>query len=436
MLNASIGTRYALVFYGTLSMHMAKTVIDRGCHITIAILDRGGTPSPPEVFEDSGVVSFGYLDVLGVSSSLLNWVEEKHPEWILYTAEGEAARYWYGQNVMCNMAIESFRDYLVNEARYIVNAGYEGVFLDDVVMDPSTLGGPLYDRPMYDESEYGPWIDHLVELFREIRNETGAVVMYNAGWSPPNKQLMDVGDGVMLESHPGSWSGNVNSPNYYFRNWDRIYNISVIAQEYAEKGKMVVALNYGGDEKTEFYTYAAVRLFDFYYWYSTPALDSIPEAKVLKLDLGKPLSEHEKAGDAYYRTYSKGMTMLNPTDRDSRVSLKVPQNVTRVTDMRTGKVHQVNDCNLTLDVGPQEGVVLFYGEVATGNNSDVLLLAGLVIAIAFFLIVVFMGRRGVLRRVFPCRAYKLSGDEQDYWKGSLSSLSCVEKRQPNEMWNS
>ncbi|MBO3753954.1 MAG: hypothetical protein FGF53_03640 [Candidatus Brockarchaeota archaeon] len=395
---SSIGGRYALVFYGQLSTYIATSILDRGYRVKTAILEPSSTFSPPKIFKDNGITSLGYLDILGVPSSLLSWVKENHPEWLLYTSSGEPARYWYGQNLMCNLAVNSFKEYLIDRVRSIIEKGYDGVFLDDVVINPSGLGGPLYDQPIYEELKHGPWIDHLVELFRRIKSETGTIVVYNAGWSPPNEQLMNVADGVMLESHPGSWSGSVNSPNYYLRNWDTIYNISVIAQRYAEKGKIIIALNYGNDERTEFYTYAAVRLFDFYYWYSVPALNSISESKVLKLDLGEPLDEHHEANGIYFRIYSKGIVILNPTSKNSRVSIRVPHNLSRLIDIKTMGTYEVHNGNLTLEVVLKEGYVLLREDAMEGVNPyPMLLLCLTIIIVMVFSSIVFLRRRASLR---------------------------------------
>lgn len=396
----SVGERYALVFYGELSTYMATSILDRGYRIKIAILEPSSTSSPPKIFKDNKIISLGYLDILGVSSSLIGWIMENHPEWLLYTASGEPARYWYGQNLMCNLAINSFKEYLIDRVRSIVGKGYGGVFLDDVVVNPSELGGPLYDQPVYDESKHGPWIDHLVELFRRIKSETGAIVVYNAGWSPPNEQLMDVADGVMLESHPGSWSGSVNSPDYYLRDWTVIHNISIIAQRYAEKGKIVIALNYGGDERTELYTYAAVRLFDFYYWYSIPALNYISESKVLKLDLGEPLDEHHEANGIYFRIYSKGIVILNPTNKNLRASIRIPANLSRLIDIKTMNTYETRNGDLTLEVGLKEGCVLLREETVEKENLNPLLLLCLLTIIAIVTVyssMVLLRRRVALR---------------------------------------
>ncbi len=362
-----VGERYALVFYARLTEYAARALLDGGYRVKVAILEPSTTPSPPRVFKERGVVSLGYLNILGVPSSLLDWVRREHPEWLLYTPSGEPARYWYGQSVMCNLAVESFKEYLVSRARSIVERGYDGVFLDDVHVDPAGLGGPLYDRPVYDEARYGPWVDHLVDLFRRVKSETGAVIIYNAGWAPPDERLMEVADGVMLESHPGSWRGDYRSPTYYLRDWETIYSISLAAQRYAERGKIVVALSYGGDEGTALYTYAAARLFDFYYWYSVPALDTIPESKVLKLDLGEPLGGHREEGGAYFRVHSKGVVVLNPTGARKRLSIEVPGNLSKLADVKTGRVYEAREGRLEIEVGPVEGLVLALSPAEEGG---------------------------------------------------------------------
>jgi hypothetical protein len=159
---------------------------------------------------------------------------------------------------------------------------------------------------------------------------------------------------------------------------------------------MIIALNYGGDERVEFYTYAAVRLFDFYYWYSTPALNSISDSKVLKLDLGEPLGEHQEVNGTYFGTYSNGIVVLNPTNKISRVSIKVPQHLSRLIDIKTMRICEAHNGDLTLEIGPQEGFVLLCEDAIKKENLNPLFLSGwiiIMITITTVIIVFFKKRR-------------------------------------------
>jgi len=196
-----VGRRYAVVYYGEANDHVARLVLERNYTIVVA--------QPyfkiPREWIERGVRVYAYLNVLGLEMNMYDWVREHHPEWPLYTREGEPAKYWYGSSFMCNIAVESFQDYLVSKAREYLRRGFTGIFLDDVHLDISGIGGPQYDTPVYDEARYGRWLDALTKFIVRLRNETGASLIYNAGWSKPSPELMKYVDGVMLEAHPTTY---------------------------------------------------------------------------------------------------------------------------------------------------------------------------------------------------------------------------------------
>lgn len=287
--------------------------------------------------------------------------------------------------------MKSFRYYLVNKVKDILEKGFDGVFLDDVVLDPRSLGPPLYDTPVYNETRYGKWIDALVKLFKEIK-DTGALIIYNAGWSTPNDELMKYADGVLLESHPGSWSGDLKNPKYYYRDWSWIYQISLKAQEFAEQGKIVVALSYGGDKAAAYYTYAATRLFDFYYWFATPDLVKIVDSPVLKLNLGDPLGKHKVVNGVFYRIYSNGLVVLNPYPTQKKVKITVLSKWSALKDL-DGNVFQVKNGEVEITINGRSGMILIPVEAqqeVTGETTSPFLfylVIGIVIAV---LVIIFM----------------------------------------------
>ncbi|RLF19142.1 MAG: hypothetical protein DRZ82_06700 [Thermoprotei archaeon] len=82
---------------------------------------------------------------------------------------------------MCNIAIRSYQDYLINKAKEYLRKGFTGIFLDDVPLD-ITKKNPLYDMPVYNETEYGKWIDALILFLKRLKNEHGVPILYNTGW--------------------------------------------------------------------------------------------------------------------------------------------------------------------------------------------------------------------------------------------------------------
>ncbi len=349
-----VGNRYAVVYYGYISSDLASVFIERNYSLIIASSE---TPIP-NTLKKSGIRIYAYLDILGLPIEQLSWVEKNYPKWILYKADGKLATYWYNANFICNIAERSFQDYLISRAKNILSKGFDGLFLDDVVPNVNSFD------VAYNESAYGNWSNALLVFFERLKNETGASIIYNAGWAPPMTKLMKIADGVMLESHPGSWNGSVNSPVYYYRTWNEIYSISLEAQKFAEEGKIIIALSYGDSLDAEEYTYAVTRLFDFYYWYSTPDLSKIPNAKVLNINLGAPLGAYNQKNGIYYRIYENGLVVVSSSY--GNVELDVPKSWKELFTS-DGQSIKVEDGKVTLNVKPNTGVVLLLNENKATN---------------------------------------------------------------------
>jgi len=349
---------FCLVYYGNINPQLFDMIARKGIY-KLAILHPDPIPIPPIELKRADIKVIAYLNILGLPIGLLGRVEKEHPEWILRRADGEPAKYWYGQSFMCNLAIKSWREYLVERAVTYVKNGFDGVFLDDVVIDPRLLGPPLYDTPVYDEARYGPWLDHLVELVKEIKKATnGSLVIYNAGWSQVNDRLLAVTDGLMLESYLGCWRGNVMNPEYYYRPWDEILRISLLAQRYAEQGKIIVALSYGPDRKTALNCFVVARLFDFFFAFSTPDLQGFTDYDVLNIRLGRPLGKLRAIGNVYVREYENGIVVFNPSDKDVEIVLKPSIEVKKLVDLRDYR--ELSSINGTIKVrlSAFEGTVL------------------------------------------------------------------------------
>jgi len=56
----------------------------------------------PREWRERGVRVYAYLNVLGLETSIYDWVRRHHLGWVLYTKEGEPAKYWYGSAFICN----------------------------------------------------------------------------------------------------------------------------------------------------------------------------------------------------------------------------------------------------------------------------------------------------------------------------------------------
>lgn len=348
-----VGRRYAVVYYGESNDYVTKIVLERNYTIVIA--------EPyfiiPKEWKKRGIQVYVYIDVLGLWIDKLDWVKKNHPEWLLYTKEGKVAKFWYGQAFMCNIAVKSYQDYLINKAKEYLKRGFTGIFLDDVPLD-ITKKNPLYDMPVYNETKYGKWIDALILFLKRLKNETGVPILYNTGWGAPSPELMKVLDGALIEFYLSAWRGNPwKNPEYYYRPWHEILKVSLESQKYAEKGKIIITLSYGDKPEIYEYTYATARLFDFYYWISRPIIDRILDAKVLDIDLGNPLERFKYHKCIYYRIYEKGLVAVNPYNERCTVEIQVPSSWSELVRIN-GEVYTVDNGVLKITLGPQEGMVL------------------------------------------------------------------------------
>jgi len=114
-----VGKRYAVVYYGETDEYVARVVLER--NYTIVVAEPYFTV--PNEWIERGIRVYVYLNILGLPIDMYDWVRENHPEWILYTKEGEPAKYWYGYSFMCNIAVESFQNYLISKAKEYFEKG-------------------------------------------------------------------------------------------------------------------------------------------------------------------------------------------------------------------------------------------------------------------------------------------------------------------------
>ena len=161
----------------------------------------------------------------------------------------------------------------------------------------------------------------------------------------------------------------------------------LLAQKYTVKKKIVVALSYGDNKKIALYTFAATRLFDFYYWYATPDLGKISDSRILQLKLGNPLDVHHKIDNIYYRLYEKGLVAINPDKESHLIKIKVPWSRLYNID---GQEYIVKEGYLKIELAASEGIVLLtYNPVNKGYNKNIwisITIAGLIAAAVLFLV--------------------------------------------------
>jgi len=346
--NKNNGDLYGVVFYGKVTPDIVNLIIDRKYDFVI------GFDSPK--LRSNGIKTFAYLDILGLPIEMLSYAQERHPEWLLRTKSGKILTYWYGKNFVCNIGEKGFIEYLVNKSKEIERNGYSGVFLDDVSFDlPNWLTSPE-DPINYNESIYGRWKDNVLKLMSNIKSNTSLEVIYNAGWTSPDPEAMKIVDGVMLESFPGSWEGDVNNPKYYYREWNEVYRIATIAMNFTHN-KKVIALSYGNNLDSAIFSFCVARVFGFYYWFSIPALNIIPNSPVLSLSLGSPISSYYNVSGTFYRLYENGIVLFNPSNARSKVRISNLK-WEKLYDLKSGKVLVVENGEIELTVEPVSGIVL------------------------------------------------------------------------------
>jgi hypothetical protein len=274
----------------------------------------------------------------------------EHPEWILKDPYGN----WLYLNWGCtgsscpqyafDFANPAFIQYQIAALQTMMNAGYIGVWLDDVDLNMETSNGagttvaPI-DSTTGQVMTQTAWEQHMADYVTAIRQAfPNTQMIHNAIWyagsqpagsDPYVQQEIQAADYINLErgvSDPGVTAGTGEYSLYSMLNYiDVVHSL----------GKKVVIeeLNFNGD-----YGLAG-------YFLISSGIDALGNTAVTPdnwwsgydVDLGTPLGARYSWNNVFRRDYTGGIVVLNPNGA-STVSLTLPGTYTTTSGTQVTEV--------------------------------------------------------------------------------------------------
>jgi hypothetical protein len=258
-------------------------------------------------------------------------LEEKHPEWILINKEGKRQRsdWAVSHNIpglfFTCMNSQAYHDFALSEVRRIMDMGYDGVFVDNVIwVEPCYGDGVAGHKHTWKDKTNTQCFYELVEKIYKVVKSYGddKAVMIN---SANDEQLWQFCDSQMDEKI--MFGGDTTERwirwnRAMIRYWQHL-GVAV------KHGKVPVTLDrFDVTTNTKkmlngaFMTYSATMLYDTLWTDSMSMLRDHflhKAAKILyTLDLGKPLTEPIEYDSIFYRKFENGIVVINADEWHQR----------------------------------------------------------------------------------------------------------------------
>jgi hypothetical protein len=264
-----------------------------------------------------------------------------HPEFIEVDEQGNRKRtgFWESEDAK-NMYTtcpntKEYQDAMVAWVRKIMEAGADGVFVDNLSSRAACFG-PKFGKHKHIFDDQNHAFAMLLKRVREVVKQyqpDGAVLGNSADPLSLPKEFWKYLDSDMLESYICTWVSKDR-----WQDWNTHWNQAGRGlQPYAKAGKQVLALSYlgytpYGVREDAFFCYASARLAGFV-WNGGPL--SNPETAVLyRLRLGKPLTDQQEENGVHYRVFERGLVAVNPgKEKAASITIAAPIPTKRFFDV-------------------------------------------------------------------------------------------------------
>jgi hypothetical protein len=300
-----------------------------------------------------GIRCFPYVTFYqGFASMTYEGVNLKdHPEFIEVDAQGNLMRtgFWESEDAK-NMYttcpnVQAYQDAMVEWVRKILDAGADGVFVDNLASRAPCFG-PKFGKHQHVYEDQNHAFAMLLKRVRELTKQyqpEGAVLGNSA--YPPSlpKEFWKYLDAEMLESYICTW---VSTDRWF--DWKTHWNkVGKELQPFIKAGKQIQALSYLGHtpygvREDAFFCYATARLAGFV-WNGSGSLSQPDTADLYRIRLGKPLTDEREENGVHYRVFERGMVAVNPEkDTAAPITIAPPIPTTRLFDLTGGGVDSWN----------------------------------------------------------------------------------------------
>jgi hypothetical protein len=268
-----------------------------------------------------------------------------HPEFIEINAEGNLVRtgFWESEDAK-NMYTtcpntQGYQDAMVAWVRRIMEAGADGVFIDNLAHRQPCYGPKFHKHEhLYDDQDHAFAL--LLKRVREVVKQhqpEGALLGNSAAPLSLPREFWKYLDADMMESYICTW---VSTERWF--DWLTGWHANgEKLQPFIQAGKQIQCLSYTGHtpfgvREDSFYCYASARLGGFV-WNGGQPLSNPDQAIFYQLRLGKPLAEEKQEDGVFYRVFERGFVALNPSrEENGQITIAPPMPTTRLVDLAGG----------------------------------------------------------------------------------------------------
>ncbi|HIE51377.1 MAG TPA: hypothetical protein EYP85_06425 [Armatimonadetes bacterium] len=295
----------------------------------------------------------------------------RHPEWYLIREDGEIRRPFNNPNYpapfqqsCCNHA--SLIEAYVRGVRNVMELGADGVFVDNVHPYP-TCYGPQRGLHQHDWPEKDNTACYKMALRRVYQTvkEYGAdkVVVLNSGG--PRVEYIGYGDCLMWESYIWRFGFKedqgppVKARRY--TTWEGVLKGYERWKEHVAHGVSIAPLTYLPDPDWEaenaFFAYGCARLSGFNQWTGTCSRRRDILRRLYRTRLGRPIGDLVQTQGLAYRTYERGLVVVNPGLEPHTADLPAPALDGPLAELFSGREVPVTEGRLRVTLPPESGRV-------------------------------------------------------------------------------
>jgi hypothetical protein len=264
-----------------------------------------------------------------------------HPEFIEVDVQGNLKRtgFWESEDAK-NMYTtcpntKEYQDAMVAWVRKIMEAGADGVFIDNLSSRAPCFGEKFgKHKHIYDDQNhaFAMLLKRVRDVVKQFQPE-GALLGNSADPQSLPKEFWKYLDSDMLESYICTWVSKDRWQDWY-THWNQA---GKGLQPHLKAGKQVLALSYVGYtpygvREDSFFCYASARLAGFV-WNGGP-LSNPETAELYRLRLGKPLTDEKEENGVHYRVFERGLVAVNASkEKAASIAIAPPIPTKRLFDV-------------------------------------------------------------------------------------------------------
>ena len=302
---------------------------------------------------------------------------EKFPDRIAFDAEGNKRRGYSDTQYVTCLHSQGQRQAALSHVKRLMEEGADGIFIDCAGVTYDCYGhmSGKHSHPYPDRTNNDVYEELQEQIYALVKSYgDDKIVIHNSAVVPSHWRFCDA---QMLESF--IYYSNMDSPQL---EWEELKHFGELSLEAARHGKVIMCLPYFNEHPTEkrrkhaLHSFAYARVYNML-WADFFTLGHVKHewfqddvgVKVIRelydVRLGRPLAEPKTLGQVIYRTFAKGIAVLNTSKSDVSVSIPMIRHG-RLADVCYDRDLTTKSRKLELDLESESGRILLWKDGAFG----------------------------------------------------------------------